>query len=258
MEEIEIDHPLFEPLTDEGCSVRFVDEMNFTHVEQDATRQRRTFVDWWPVTARVLIQGAFGDKDDKRAAIHSFVPILDDFPSMQPTTIRMTTPELAALHNLYSSRLMYEEQHIRKVKERWSNAVFATIDRIRRLLADHAQVIEALKARSKTLAEAHATNMEARKIVAAILERFATRLRRELDLEVRLVRAENLAIEPVRRPETRQLDERIAKSLHTLEDSDGGERLTRLYEMHVRNVEHDVALELQKECHASWLDAYRD
>ena len=236
------------------CSVCIVDNMNFTAI--DETTSRRSFVEWWPGAARVVISGAYDDIEKRKVAVQSLLPILDEFPSVQPATVRMATPEMVVLHNLYSSRLMFEEQYIRQVKDRWSTAIDNAIERMSRLIEEYEATLEGLKARAKSLADEH-TESAARRIIVAELDTYATRLKRETTLEMRLTRAEAMAVEPVKRPETKQLDARIESTVQESKDTDAVRRLKDVYNLHVRNVEHDMAVELINQCKSKWLRALR-
>lgn len=255
MEEITFGHDA-EPKNEPGeeCSVCIVDNMNFTSI--DETVSRRSFVDWWPGAARVVISGAYDDIDKRRVAVQSLLPILDEFPSVQPATVRMATPEMIVLHNLYSSRLMFEEQYIRQVKNRWATAIDNAVERMTRLIEEYDATLDGLKVRAKSFANEH-PELVTRQLIVHELDAYATRLKRELTLEMRLTRAEAIAIEPVKRPETKQLDARIESTALELNDSDSAKRIKEVYKLHVRNVEHDMAAELIYQCKAKWLRALR-
>lgn len=257
MEEVAMEEVAFEeenePKNGEECSVCIVDNMNFTSIDE---APHRAFTDWWPTAARLVIMGAYDDIEKRRVAVQALLPIVDDFPSVQPTTVRMATPEMVVLHNLYSSRLMFEEQHIRQVKERWSTAIDTAIERMSRLLKDHDTTLDGLKTRAKTFADDF-SEPESRQIIVSELETYAARLRRELNLEMRLTRAEAITMEPTKRPETKQLDMRIETTMHELKDKDTVRRIKQVYDLHVRNVEHDMATELMKQCKSRWLRALR-
>lgn len=249
MEEIAIDEEGSK--NGEECSVCIVDNMNFTSIDETS---RRSFVDWWPAAARVVIRGAFDDPEKRRVAVQALLPMLNEFPAVQPDTVRMATPEMVTLHHLYSSRLMFEEQYIRQVKEHYSTAVDLAVERMTRLIENYETTLEGLKTRAKSFADDF-SEPTSRQIIVTELDAYATRLKRELILKMRLTRAESMVVEPVKRPETKQLDSRIETTARELNDHDAVHRIKQVYDLHIQNVEHDMAVELIGQCKSKWLRA---
>ena len=232
------------------CNVRIVQNMNFSDIERQPSK---TFVSWWPDAARSLIVGLYGDTDERRAAAHAILPILDAFPYKQLFELRMSSTVMMSLRELYSSRLMFEEQYIRMVKEHWSNQIQTIADKGRRLELDHNETCAELKSRANKL---NSRYRGAQATIQSTLRDYMDRGTNEYKMKMRLLRSEMLEHQSIRRPETRQLDERIATLTREVEAQFGPETvrsIRMLYETHVGNIEHDVAEQIQEECRKSWI-----
>ena len=91
--------------------------------------------------------------------------------------------------------------------------------------------------------------------VRALLKAYVERVRRECELEIRTWRAEALVADTRRMPDTSSID----RSLSKLEADNPAiaQAVRGVHSATIKNVEHELCLELQDECQKVWMAGLR-
>lgn len=220
--------------------------------------QRIQFVNWWPTVARTLVASLFhSEKTTRRSAIQVLYPVLHQFPKVDVPSNRMAMTELNALYNLYSSRLMFEEQHIRNTMQRWTQIIDTMIDRGEKIMKTYSERSNSLATKATEIAATYGTdNADAVSVIKNELHLFGSRMKRERDLELQVVRAETLGMEGTSRPETRQLDAKISEMIREYQQKypkQTLETLNIMYNAHISNIENEMCVKLQRDHVPKWL-----
>lgn len=237
-------------------SVCIMNNERFTEIDQPLHEH---FSAWWPVAARTVIKGICADVNARRAAAQAILPILDKFPHGVPTPMRMNTYEVNALHDLYSSRLMFEEQYLNRIMDHFCNIIASTVKGCDRVL----QQSQLLSKQLRESAESFSLNASSknRRIIADTMRMYFTRILNQRDTDLKLCRSEHLLqAHDIKRAETKQLDDRISQAVRELAPKVSPDVLQLLqdsYRQHMRNIEHDMAKRIQEHCQQSWIDALR-
>lgn len=247
----------------DGCNVQIVSDMHFKNVDEShAKYDTPEFVTWWPSTAKTVIKGLYADGDARIAAVRTLLPVCDMFPSQQVMPLRMTTPEMSALHELYATRLTFDEQHIKGITAAWIHQVNALVARARPIVNRLEEDERKLQQSAQGIKTQYAVNPQAMQIVDAKLHAYRTRVQEAAQLQLRLARSESLLHEPVHAPDTHQIDQRIDDMVKDLKQRstlppEMFDTIRAIYDAHRRNIEADAAVLVQNECRKLWLDGLR-
>ena len=241
--------------------VRIVDNFKFERID-DA--RLTSFVEWWPIVAKTVIAGIYSDQDAQRAAVRALMPLFDRFKHNTIAQMRMLSPEAQNMQEMLSSRLMFEEQYILSVKDAWQDSITMLEDRCRRLFKNNKSAEDSIDAKAKELERKYAPSIgaqRARSAIDKIKTMYKQRQRRISAAELKLLRSEVLQVPQVKRPETKQLDERI-ESLYRGVSSGGGSvesirRIRETYDTHILNIEYEMARQVRDECKSKWLRGLR-
>lgn len=234
--------------------IQIVNSLKFRGVDE---LKHSSFVEWWPTVARTVIAGIFADQDARQAAARALMPLLDRFRRQGVTQPRMMTGDMQTLQEMLSSRLMFEEQYIRSVKDVWQEAITVLYEQCSRVLVAHKKSQKELESKAKELTKRFKSNAAGDAVddtVSSTLAKYTQRLRRDSAFELKLLRAEAQQVANIRRPETRQLDERIeAFCASAVESNDAVKRMRDIYEAHIANIEYEVVEQLREECKSKWV-----
>ena len=241
------------------CSVHIVNDMNFATI--DAAGTPLEFATWWHSTAKIVIAGMFGGDEARCGAVRAILPVCDMFTSQQAIALRMTTPEMAALHELYAARLIYDEQYIKSMTDGWIRQIDALAQAGHGILCKLQQNERELRNVAERLMKRYAQHGDAaRQIVDQKLQVHTLRLRKDASSEVKLARAHALLHNDVQIADTTQIDQRIEAMTKDLKDRIAPEMIQTvrvIYETHKRNIEADAAKRVQVACQANWLVGLR-
>ena len=122
------------------------------------------------------------------------------FSKQQPITLRMTTPEMTALHELYASRLLFDEQYIKGISEGWIQKINTLTDSAQNILErlSHNET-EINKAAERMLKRFATKSDNAQQIVNDKRAIYMERLRKEAQLELKLARSQAMLHEETKR-----------------------------------------------------------
>lgn len=237
------------------ASVVVVNQMNFQPVEE-ARDQRPSLQVWWPSTARILIDGLFGGVDERRAAARAILPVCDLYVKVTPMELRMMTPEMRSIHNVYSAKLVCDERDLSGVVDEWIGRVNDFYKKAKKLVDEQDKTIADLRRSAKMLHDRHNRADKA----AIISERLAIFERRVFDtceLELRVLRADAKAASSDPRTISTFDENRLREVLaSTKVTQDVLGILASTYEAHRKNIEADAASRIEEACH-QWLTGLR-
>lgn len=250
-----------EKSTANDCSICIVNDFKFRAVDPPRKQSRVNFATWWPVAARSVIAGIYGDIDNRRNAAKALIPLLESFPKETTYTMRISSPDALILQDLYSSRLMFDEQHMRTIKDRWVQRIQSVIERGGRVIRESINTRDGLRASARKMIARYEQRCDkAKEIVEDELRTAERRLAKETDSDMRILRAEALADMQYNAPDTYQLDQRISDVARRLTENSGDEvvsSIRELYNIHTGNISHDIARQISEHCEKEWMHALR-
>ena len=243
--------------SDDDCDIRFVTNMNFRDL--DDLRQS-SFADWWPAAAKTVIAGIFAEQDSQRAAVRALLPLLSQYKYSNVLQPRMMTGELEALQHMLSSRLMFEEHYIKSVKDAWKDSISSLTERCMHVFAKNRRSETQMHAYAERLEREYRDRVGAQLVhdtIAELLSRYKKKQCQASAMALKLLRAESLHVHIIRRPDTRQLDDRIESFCRNAPAAsmDGIRCLRAAYATRLANVEYEMAEDIKDECRCQWIRA---
>lgn len=260
MEVIECESDEF--AANDTCSVCVVEDFKFRAVDPPAMHgdQRSNFCEWWPRAARSVISGLYGDNETRRSAAKALMGLVDDFPYEKVVDVECLTHEAITLSDLYRTRLMYEEQHMRSVREKWAERISLVVSKGGVLIKESVRAREGLRDASNRMRRKFEATQQVDAIVNDELRRAERRLAKDVESEMRVLRAEALSDVVVRPPDTRHIDERIASLANRMvlhNEEPIVEALREAYHGHTQNKMSAAAAELRSHAERDWMQALR-
>uniref|UniRef100_A0A7S4R0D5 Uncharacterized protein n=1 Tax=Ditylum brightwellii TaxID=49249 RepID=A0A7S4R0D5_9STRA len=235
--------------------VRIVDHFNYTNVDD---MRPPSFVEWWPVAAKTVIAGMYNSQDSQRAAIRALMPLFERFKRKTVVQPRMMSADALNVQEMLSSRLMFEEQYMRSVKDAWQESITMLEERCMRVFKANKAIEDAIDKKGVELERKYTSRISAKRVkevLDSLKTTYKQRQRRDSALELKLLRSEAMQITATKRPETRQLDERIESSYRGASSAamETLRRVRETYDAHISNIEHDMAQQLIFECKEKWM-----
>lgn len=237
-----------EPMT----PVVVVEQMNFRPVDEHQEERRPPLKTWWPMTARILIDGLFGTDDARRAAVRAILPVCDIYTRSTPMDVRMMTPDMRLIHNIYSAKLVSDERELRDEVDKWIKRVTVFFDDAHAVVEKRAKALAELHSSAQTLCERY-DDAEAQTIIQERLKTYKQQLTEASDLELRVLRADAKTTCDDGPIQTSDDNARLKEALQTSTVAQEVlDMLGSIYGAHCKNVEADYAVRIQNACHR-WL-----
>lgn len=253
METIECEKP---SLLNDTCSVRIVDDFKFRAVDAIAKEVQPEFCVWWPNAARILVNGIFGDQEQRRSAARAMLTLVDFKQTEARDEHVLTSEDECALRDMYATRLMFDEQQVKLLREVWADRVDQVFEKGSRVIRKSTALLETMRILAKKLEEEHRDNPVVHSIIQEELSRAKERLACDTNQSIRLIKAEACTDLQHSSPNLHQLDQRIWKCAQRL-DSAVAERIRAAYRAHYRNIEYTAATALNDACRQKWIQGLR-
>lgn len=233
---------------------------NFIDIES-FNANTRIFSEWWPITAKIIINGLFSTPDNQRKAAEALMPIVDIFPFVQPAQIRMQNEQLTILYDLLASKLRMYEQYTSIVRERWCEAIRSFVTQARVLNVQLEQNVATLRTRAKfhltrTNAICNATEKQrCWKAVAQTTSHFRQQLIKNRKNALALLRCHCMEVVITDPPQVQSLECEIERTRNTLRVNyhDEVQKIYQCYSDHLANVQHDAASRVMNICSTDWI-----
>lgn len=240
------------------CDVEIVErDGRFSSIDEVQHGFRADFATWWPQVARAVVRGCYAGIESRQAAVIALRPLFDAFPPVegsQPHAERGdATEELLA--ELYSTRLLFEEQHLRLIKQAWCNSISRVVRDGESIIRKWSRQKSLLHDKAQSLLNA-SSDAEAASIIRDELQKAERNIARECDMELRLARAEASVVDAAKKNDTHALEERIASTSRLVAPS----KRSRIEKTHVlgrRRIVQMLVAEIRGECDQTWIKALK-
>lgn len=244
-----------------ACDVCILNsDLHFQPVDEE---RREPFVKWWPSAARALVNGMFAPSAEERdRAATQLMPVLEKFRCTQddPSSaikIAVFNPALRRFSDLLATRLIFEQQNVRRIGAHWIQKVQEFYERCTIANSRHKNLLDDLTNSAFALAKLYSDREGSYEIIQKQAVLFSQRARHEHDMDVRAIRMEILGGCDVSVSDVRQLDEKIAAAKRALSASHASEvqALEMVNAARVEAAEHEAAKEVQDMCRKYWIHA---
>lgn len=166
--------------------------------------------------------------------------------------VRMMTPDMRLVHNIYSAKLVADEQELRTGIDKWIQRINEFFDDAHAIVEKRAKAFSELDAAARTLCERYDT-AEAKAIVEERRKIYHQHLMHNSDLELRILRADAKSVDDDTQLQASGDDARLNEALRTSTVAQEVlDMLASVYGAHCQNIEADAAVRIQDACHR-WL-----
>lgn len=234
----------------------------------------RQFVDWWPVTARVILNSLYSTTEERQKAVRALEPLtftshllVEELGQLKTTN---QNPQIQELYTQYNLRLNSEVYHIHAVKRRWLQAIKTCCAQCQDVVQTHNRVLNKLcQVRDKLAAEAsqpivlgHAVSKaiqcELREKVVEFCNQTAAQIAGKSQLDLKAIRLDCTNVAYVLPPDAHDSTERIEQLESTLvrtntDDAGAIKDITDEYHMRVQWQEWKAVKEIQASCLQTWI-----
>ena len=264
MEEVVI---LPQKFSEKDESLKIVDR---SHNYVDVSPTRKLFIEWWPVTARIIIGSLYGNISSRQHAVRVLQPIIDS-AEVHCTELHINSNirEVLQLHELYTGRLNIDTHHIHRIKKKWLDAIRMCFSQCEEVIRSYTSIKTKLHQRLLTF-EKEVTSSIVKGVVVSqavqheILEMLRTEkqhtlktIESECDLKLRATRIDAVQGDNLYRPDTRTVDSHI----HTIETATLEKHnneittLKKMYENCLLAEEEKAINDIRAECESMWIVA---
>ena len=261
MEVIECDASEFSPDT---CSVCIVNDFKFRAVDTSPINNDRIdFCEWWPTAARTLISGLFGDVEMRRSAAKAMLVLTDiKFVKVsEPNQNVAMHSDRKTLRDLYATRLMFDEQHMKLLRDAWMERVNYVYEKGAALIRLNTSARNEIRRVAKELTDKHSNDPAARKIIEDELTKAQERLAHDVERNMRLFKAESMTdVRVSKPPDLHQLDQQIwhcTQRLSVIGEKDNAQEVRSAYHDHLQNATCAIVEKLREMCMHRWMNALR-
>tara|TARA_B110001450_G_C17616995_1_gene479642 strand:+ start:649 stop:1452 length:804 start_codon:yes stop_codon:yes gene_type:complete len=229
------------------------DKVNDAGIGKNASNE---FLSWWSVVGSALLDSVHhNDKSVRRNAVLLMMPITHKFPRTEVMQMTVTTPEIKRLHELYASKIVIEQRHMENITNQWCDK----IDQLCRACRQEEERIRLTKGellkKAEDLVAKYGSDVS--DIVGEQLTRRVERLDREKDLRVQIARLQAHSQQYLDTDlKSCHLDADILKIERDLVERFPPETfgsIRQMYLSHIRNIEHQIAEDIQERCKTNWL-----
>ncbi len=261
MEVIECGTSEFAPDT---CSVCIVNDFKFRAVDTSPINNDRIdFCEWWPTAARTLIAGLFGDVEMRRSAAKAML-VLTEIKFVKVSEPKQNVAmdgDRKTLQDLYATRLMFDEQHMKVLCDAWMERVNHVYEKGATLIRQNTSARDGIRRIAKGLTEKHSNDLAAQNIIEDELKKAQQRLAHDVERNMRLFKAESMTdVRVSRPPDLHQLDQQIwhcTQRLSVMGEKENAQEIRSAYHDHLQNATCAIMQKLREMCMHRWMNALR-
>lgn len=229
---------------------KFVD----IHAEESTTL---SFETWWPEIAESILGAMYSTPQMKKKIVQNLMPLFE-FKRVDVQPLKLATEEVNELYRLYKQKLELRSAHLTDIKNFWCDLLRKCAVTCKQILQERETMLEILKLKAKEMYLKQSKVNRIDTIIKQEYEKARYDIQEMFTARLKLAKTEILLSKnnkgPMHCEKMAVVDESIRKQMLQLTQKyDFPEQLKAAYNAECKNLDYDMAQQVQNECREFWI-----